>query len=338
MPKTITPHHVILAARIRMQRVELFARLAQAEKAMRAMLDAFKRPVIAKLSLHGKSLAGLGPINAVLHSSIVILRGQMRSWMLALIRDGVKMGFRHPGDALKPIFKDNQEALTDIVAEYALFEARLSFGLNTGFANRAKPGVKTSSAKWTAIGQRIIQDVAKKNLQGLTVSERIWDLTARTESDLKRIIANGISQGNSPYEIAQQIQKYVSPNVGAADELGIQTGPGVYRSPYRNAMRLARTETNRAYTQASATFYQNKPWVSEVDVTLSPDHDTADECDDLADAGPYSPQEADGLIPAHPHCMCSLTPRIDPEYLGEEPPAKGEEEPASEPAGPEGTD
>jgi len=311
-------HHEVIARRIRTQRVELFARLAQAEKALRAMLNAFTQAVTRKVIAQGNQLSGLKPITKTLHAQTILLRMSMRVWMNALIRDAVKMGFRHPGDALKPIFKHNQEAVTEIVAEQALFEARLSFGLDKTFVKQAKPGVKTSSAKWTAIGQQIIRNVAKKNLQGLTISERIWDLTARTEADLKRIIANGIAQGNSPYEISKDIEKYISPKVGMADELGIQTGPGVYRSPYRNAMRLARTETNRAYTQASSNFYQNKPWVSEVDVMLSPDHDTPDECDDLADAGPYTPEAADGLIPAHPHCMCSLTPRIDPAYLGQE--------------------
>ena len=318
MPKQALkqPHHVILAKRIRLERVELFARIAQSEKALRGMLTAYTQTITADVMKRGKSLANLRKINRTLHTATVALRLSMRVWMNALIRDAVKMGFRHPGDAIKPVFKDNQEAVTNIVAEQALFEAKLTFDMN--LPSGSTPGVATSSAKWSAIGQRIIKNVAKDNLQGLTVSERIWDLTARSEQDLKRIIANGIANGNSPYEISQSIEGYVSPTVGAADELGIQTGPGIYRSAYKNAMRLARTETNRAYTQASANFYKNKPWVSEVNITLSPDHDEEDECDDLADAGPYSPEDADGLIPAHPHCMCMLTPVIDPQYLGEE--------------------
>jgi hypothetical protein len=303
MPTVKTPHHEIIAKRIRLERVELFARIAQAEKALRAMLGAFTKNVTGKVNAKGSSLVNLKVINVRLHREVVALRSSMRVWINALIRDGVKMGFRHPGDALKPVFKDNQEAVTEMIAEYALFEARLSFGLDSTFAKQAKPGIAASSAKWMAISQRIIKNVAKKNLQGLTVSERVWELTARTEQDLKRIIANGIAQGNSPYEISKRIETYVSPQAGAADELGIEAGPGVYRSPYKNAMRLARTETNRAYTQASANFYQNKEWVSEVDVTLSPDHDVEDDCDDVADAGPYPTDEADGLLPVHPHCV-----------------------------------
>ncbi len=309
----------VLAKRLRIERVELFARLSQAEKSLRSMLNDFTKAVTDKVIAKGTSLAGIKPINTVLHDETVLLRRRMKVWFSALVKDSMKMSFRHVGDALTPVFKHNQEAITNIVAEQALFEAKLSFGLDTSFANRTDPKVDTTSARWTAIGKKIATGITRTNkATGVKISERIWELTARTEMDLKRIIANGIAQGNSPYKIAKSIEKYVSPSVSATDELGIQTGPGIYRSPYRNAMRLARTETSRAYTQASAEFAKNKEWVDAVAITLSPNHDVEDECDDLADNGPYSPEEAADAIPAHPHCMCYLTPIINPKYLGEE--------------------
>lgn len=308
----------IMARRQRIERVELFSRLSQAEKSLRSMLNDFTKAVSDRVMDKGTSLKGLKPINETLHSELVLLRRRMNVWFLALIKDSMKMGFRHAGNALTPIFKHNQEAVTNIIAEQALFEARLSFGLNSTLSNQGQPGVKTSSAKWTAIGQKIVRDVAKDNLQGMTPSERIWDLTSRSEADLKRIIANGIGQGNSPYKIAKSIERYVSPDVSATDELGIQNGPGVYRSPYRNAMRIARTETNRAYTQASAQFAKGKSFIQGIQITLSPNHDVEDECDDLAAMDPVSADEFADLIPAHPHCMCTGTFVIDPKALGEE--------------------
>jgi hypothetical protein len=83
-------------------------------------------------------------------------------------------------------------------------------------------------------------------------------------------------------------------------------------------MRLARTETNRAYTQATAKFAENKPWVIGMQVTLSPEHDQFDECDDLANGDVLTPDEFASTIPAHPHCMCYGTYVIDPQYLGDE--------------------
>ncbi len=313
------PHHEILAKRIRNERVELFARITQAEKALRAMLDTFTKNVTAQVNDKGTALRNLRVINAKLHNETVILRGAMRTWFGALIKDATKMGFRHIGDALLPVFKDNREAIaTEIVAGQALFEAKLTFGMDDGFARRAKPTVSLSTAKWGNAASRIFKNLTSKAPFGLKPADRIWDLTGRAEQDLKRIIANGISNGDSPYAISKRIEKYISPKVTSANELGIQMGPGVYRSPYRNAMRLARTETNRAYTQAQAAFAKDKPWVEAVAITLSPVHDVEDDCDDLADQGPYSPDEAAQLLPVHPHCMCYLTPIIDPKYLGQE--------------------
>lgn len=306
----------IMARRIRIERVELFARVSQATKELRKMLDAFTLTVTAKVNTKATSLSNLKVINAVIHSQTVLLRRQLNTWFVTLIKDATKMGFRHSGDALKPIFKHNQEAVTEIIAEQALFEAKLSFGLNADISSRGKPGVKQSSAKWTATNARIIRNITKKNLQGLTASERVWDLTSRTEADLKRIVANGIANGDAPYLISKRIEGYVSPSVAATDELGIETGPGVYRSPFRNAMRLARTETNRAYTQASAAFADGKSFIKGIQVTLSPEHDVEDECDDLADGTVMTAEEFADAIPAHPHCMCYGTYVIDEEYLG----------------------
>jgi hypothetical protein len=318
MTKVKDPHHVILAKRLRNERVELFARINQSEKALRVILDTFTKNITKTVNDKATKLANLKPINIVLHNEVVFLRRSLKVWLNALVTDGAKMGFRHPGDALLPVFKDNQEAITEIVAGQVLFEAKLTFGMKAGFAASVSPTIKLTSKFWAGKQASIIKNITKKNLQGLTLSERVFDLTSRAEADLKRLIANEVANGTSPYNISKKIEKYVSPAVIGAGVLGVAVGSGVYRSPYKNAMRLARTETNRAYVQASAQFYENKPWVESVDVTLSPVHSDTDDCDDVADGGPYSPSEAASLVPVHPHCMCSLTPRIDPQYLGDE--------------------
>ncbi|QOR55515.1 MAG: hypothetical protein UMS36scaffold28_5 [Phage 59_13] len=307
----------IVARKLRIVRVELFSRIARAQRDLRVQLDAFAKNVSSSVIKNGKSLGGLKTINVRLHDEMISLRRTMNSWFLALVKDGAKMGFRHAGDALLPIFRDNREVTTDIIAGQALFEAKLSFALKKDFANRTSPKVATGSAFWAAKQSRIIRSITKTNLQGLTPSERIWELTKRTESDLKRIIANDIAAGKSPYLIAKKIEKYVSPAVGNADALGVEAGPGVYRSPYRNAMRLARTETNRAYTQASAEFATQKDWLKGMQITLSPAHAEEDECDDHA-GDVVTPEEFVSLVPFHPHCMCFGSFVIDPKFLGEE--------------------
>jgi 8-oxo-dGTP pyrophosphatase MutT (NUDIX family) len=44
----------------------------------------------------------------------------------------------------------------------------------------------------------------------------------------------------------------------------------------------------------------------EVDVLTAGDNDVCDECQDISDSGPYSLDEAEALIPAHPNCRCAF--------------------------------
>jgi hypothetical protein len=54
----------------------------------------------------------------------------------------------------------------------------------------------------------------------------------------------------------------------------------------------------------------------EVNVQTAGDDRVCDECDELAADGPYSIDEADDLIPAHPNCRCALVPVLaDPSQL-----------------------
>jgi hypothetical protein len=54
----------------------------------------------------------------------------------------------------------------------------------------------------------------------------------------------------------------------------------------------------------------------EVNVQTAGDDRVCDECDELAADGPYSLDEADDLIPAHPNCRCALVPALaDPAQL-----------------------
>lgn len=305
----------IIARKLRLIRVELFSRVARGERDLRVILGTFSRALTASVIRHGKSLSGLKPINSALDDATIMLRREIASWTLAIIKDGAKMGFRHAGDALLPILRDNREATTDIVAGQALFEAKLSFSLKKDFASRAS--AKTSGAAWAARQSKIVKSITKHNLAGLKPSERIWELTQRTKADLKRLITNQIAAGESPYVIAKKIERYISPKVTDASALGIENGPGVYRSPYRNAMRIARTETNRAYTQASAEFAKQKEWIKGMQITLSPAHAVEDVCDEWA-GEVVTPEEFAQKVPFHPHCMCFGTYVIDPKFLGEE--------------------
>ena len=88
------------------------------------------------------------------------------------------------------------------------------------------------------------------------------------------------------------------------DRDSYKTGAGVYKSSARNAMRVARTETNIAYRRADNARWQDMDFVLGQRVQLSKNHPKKDICDKLQ--GDYPKDFVfDGW---HPQCFCFCTP------------------------------
>ena len=165
---------------------------------------------------------------------------------------------------------------------------------------------------------------------GLTISGRVWNLTGNAKQELETIIQNGILEGKSPNEIANGLKGYLNnPNALFRRVRNKETGnlelsqaakkyhpgQGVYRSAYKNALRLARTEMKAAYCRAEWESYQNNPLVTSYEIRLSNNHTTTvkgkvkrlvDICDKLA-----------GVYPKtflwtgwHPNCRCIMVPIV----------------------------
>jgi len=81
-------------------------------------------------------------------------------------------------------------------------------------------------------------------------------------------------------------------------------GKGVYRSSYRNAQRLARTETNIAYRTADYERWQELDFVVGIEIKLSNNHPTADICDSLKGRYPKDFKWTGW----HPNCRCYQEP------------------------------
>lgn len=94
------------------------------------------------------------------------------------------------------------------------------------------------------------------------------------------------------------------------------TGRGVYRSSYKNAMRLARTETNMAYRTADCERWKAMEFVRGFRVVLSKNHPCDDICNDLS-ADNENDTSGKGEYPKgfvfkgwHPHCFCYCVPLL----------------------------
>jgi SPP1 gp7 family putative phage head morphogenesis protein len=142
-----------------------------------------------------------------------------------------------------------------------------------------KPGMADAAAK-----------VAEGGLANMLSNANITvkDIEDTVLNNIGNKIADGLSQGLPSSVIADNIENDVG-------------------SQFR-AERIAYTETARAMSLASADVYQANG-VGEYDLVLS--DGACDECESVAEDGPYSVDDMDNYPPIHPFCRCAATPVVE---------------------------
>jgi hypothetical protein len=315
-----------MTRRLRIERIAWFARVNRGEKDLKTLFNDIGTELGNFVEKNGTKTANIPKINDKIHEMMIAMRVTMRSWINSMVRDSIRISLRNQGDAIRPIFKDSQEAFEETMQEFSslddiidLFEANRVVSVKTSLANR-EPGVKLSTPKWKLVQKAVLKKIMKKNVFGLQPSQKIWEITTRAEATLRRVISTEIASGTSSATIARKTKKFISPaKIAEAQELGLR---GVYASPFKNAMRLARTETNRAYAKASGEFAKNKTWITGQRFNLSPIHNISDECDSwsnvVVSVEEYNDMVDSGQFPFHPHCRCFVTSEIDDKFLEKE--------------------
>lgn len=189
-----------------------------------------------------------------------------------------------------------------------------------------------------------------RKTNGLGLSDRVWNIVEQTKGEMEMAIEISLSTGQPATQLSRDIRhllkepdmmyrrfrekKQLSDGTSkwvkywrrkVVDDNGVthwikepleKTGRGVYRSSYKNAMRLARTETNMAYHKADSDYWQNTDLVIGIKVGLSNNHTCKgvkgvffDICDELK-----------GIYPKnfiftgwHPQCRCIAVPVLPKE-------------------------
>lgn len=154
---------------------------------------------------------------------------------------------------------------------------------------------------------------------GLNLSDRVWRYTDQFKSEIEMGLDIGLRDGLSADELSRDLRKYLRyPDKlfrRVRDEHGnlvlsqaakaFHPGQGVYRSSYKNARRLAATETNMAYRTADYERWQQLDFVVGIEIRLSNNHTLngvpfEDICDDLKGRYPKDFK----FTGWHPHCRC----------------------------------
>ena len=162
-----------------------------------------------------------------------------------------------------------------------------------------------------------------RKTNGLNLSERVWNYNQGYKTEIEEALQIGIGNGVSAKKMSKLLKDYLrnpSATILEVDEAGVanklvgqtKTGQGVYKDPYKNALRLARTETNMAYRTADTTRWQQLDFVVGIEIHLSKNHTTKihgkpvdlnDICDELQGKYPKDFKFSGW----HPNCRCYMT-------------------------------
>lgn len=152
---------------------------------------------------------------------------------------------------------------------------------------------------------------------GLGLSDRVWKITDQYKGEVELGIDVALGEGRSAAQLSRDVRQYLKdPDnlfrrvrnkrgqlVLSKRAAAFHPGQGVYRSSYKNAMRLARTEVNMAYREADAARWNELPFVVGFEIKLSHKHPEPDICNDLAGKYPKTFK----FVGWHPHCFCYCT-------------------------------
>lgn len=139
-----------------------------------------------------------------------------------------------------------------------------------------------------------------------SLSKAIWGNTEKTQRDINTVIAEGIAQNKSAYDIAKDLEKYVNPSA-KKDWSWSKVYPGTNKKVDYNAQRLARTLVSHAYQQAFVRTTQKNPFVTKYKWLGSNSHRICPICE--ARNGKLF--EKDELPLDHPNGMCTFVAVIE---------------------------
>lgn len=150
---------------------------------------------------------------------------------------------------------------------------------------------------------------------GMNLSKRVWNLTQQFKNEMELALELGMGEGKSAAELSRDIRKYLQypdklfrrvRDKSSALRLSktaaaFHPGRGVYRSSYKNALRMTATENNIAYRTADHNRWQALPFVLGIEIHISNNHPTEDICD-IFD-GKRFPKDFK-FTGWHPWCRC----------------------------------
>ena len=167
---------------------------------------------------------------------------------------------------------------------------------------------------WNAPNLAAMNAFIQRKEAGMGLSGRVWSLGEQFKAEMELALETCIGKGMSAADISREIRQYLKyPDKlfrRVRDEQGVlrlskaaeafHPGTGVYRSSYKNALRMTATENNMAYRTCDHGRWNGLPFVLGQMISTSNNHPLEDICDDLA--GRYPKEFL--FVGWHPWCRC----------------------------------
>lgn len=189
------------------------------------------------------------------------------------------------------------------------------------FGDRVGKLSKEQYRRYFSNNGEALEAFLERKTQGLNLSDRVWRYTDAFRHEIELGLDLGIRTGESAAQMTRSLRQYLQhPDKlfrRVRDQHGhlklsqaakaFHPGRGVYRSSYKNARRLAATETNIAYRTSDHLRWQQMDFVVGIEIKLSNNHTLngsplTDICDTLA--GKY-PKDFK-FTGWHPLCRCHV--------------------------------
>lgn len=220
--------------------------------------------------------------------------GTLRRIYLEKLQQQINAELTKLGQDVSALIQANATAVAEAVVDDSIrFLSKLGFPIQGAFS-------------------KVPSDVVKSILTGQvydgrwSLSRSIWNSTSKAKKDINTIIAEGIAQNKSTYDIAKDLEKYVNPSA-KKDWAWSKVYPGTNKVVDYNAQRLARTMVSHAYQQAFVRTTKPNPFVTKYRWLASNSNRVCELCNSR-DGVLF---EKDDLPMDHPNGMCTFTAVID---------------------------
>lgn len=178
------------------------------------------------------------------------------------------------------------------------------------------------SAAFSSVPDSIVRMLVTGQIYegGWNLSSRIWGSNEKTLSDCYKIVAKGMAENTPIYNIAKELEKYVSPQTVKSwnpilKTKNTKTGQWEYKRIYRgkvdyNAQRLARTLVQHGYQQSFIAVTEKNPFVLKYQWSANGSR----VCPICQDRDGQIFEKGD-LPMDHPNGMCTMIPIIDDQLI-----------------------